>query len=280
MLKVEEHSDAEAFYWRTEAFLCSAEAENCLMLGIVKKLKDKWQEDARLFVVGEGDTVAMAATMTPPWQLIITRSSESAQDALVEYLVGSGIAIPGVGGEARAAKSFAESYAARNGLPIQEDTAMRIFSLDAVQLKPPAPGRFRIATEADVAVLAEWRVGFAKDAHLREVEAANEAPAKAVIVEGRQFLWDDDGPVAMACLTGETPNGRRISGVYTPPENRCKGYATSLVSALSQHLLDSGKKFCFLYTDLANPTSNSIYAKVGYEPVCDSTAFFFSKRGL
>ncbi|OZU86959.1 GNAT family N-acetyltransferase, partial [Virgibacillus indicus] len=43
-----------------------------------------------------------------------------------------------------------------------------------------------------------------------------------------------------------------------------KGYATSTVAHLSQKILDEGFQFCSLYTDSTNPTSNSIYKKIGY----------------
>ena len=62
-------------------------------------------------------------------------------------------------------------------------------------------------------------------------------------------------------------NGIAIGGVYTPPESRGHGYASACVAALSQRQLDAGRAFCALYTDLANPTSNSIYQKIGYRPV-------------
>ena len=57
--------------------------------------------------------------------------------------------------------------------------------------------------------------------------------------------------------------------MYTPPELRGRGYATALTAELSQRLLDGrlfegGRRFCFLYTDLANPTSNAIYERIGY----------------
>ncbi len=74
---------------------------------------------------------------------------------------------------------------------------------------------------------------------------------------------------------GSTPNGKRITAVYTPPEHRQKGYATSCVAALSQNLLDSGCKYCFLFTDLANPTSNHIYHKIGYRPVSNWSNYSF-----
>jgi predicted GNAT family acetyltransferase len=89
-------------------------------------------------------------------------------------------------------------------------------------------------------------------------------------------LWDDaDATVSLSGFGGETPTGVRIGPVYTPPALRRRGYASALVAELSRRLLDSGRAYCFLYTDLANPTSNRIYQDVGYERVCDSAAYVF-----
>jgi predicted GNAT family acetyltransferase len=95
--------------------------------------------------------------------------------------------------------------------------------------------------------------------------------AIATRLAGRQiFLWKNANKiVSMAAWAGPTPNGVRINLVYTPREHRNRGYASANVAALSRHLLDSGKKFCFLFTDLANPTSNSIYRKIGYRCICN-----------
>ena len=73
----------------------------------------------------------------------------------------------------------------------------------------------------------------------------------------------------MAGSSRGTPNGATISAVYTPPEHRGNGYASACVAALSQWLLDDGKHFCTLYTDLSNPTSNKIYQNVGYHRIAD-----------
>ncbi|MFN8562638.1 MAG: GNAT family N-acetyltransferase [Anaerolineae bacterium] len=67
----------------------------------------------------------------------------------------------------------------------------------------------------------------------------------------------------------------RIGPVYTPPELRGRGYASGCVAGMSQILLDTGRQFCFLFTDLRNPTSNHIYQVIGYEPVCDFTDYAF-----
>ena len=95
------------------------------------------------------------------------------------------------------------------------------------------------------------------------------------------LLWEDGGePVSLAGWGGPTPNGIRVGPVYTPPELRGRGYATALTAELSQRLLDGrlfegGRRFCFLYTDLANPTSNAIYERIGYRRVAESAEIVF-----
>ncbi|MBA3236059.1 MAG: GNAT family N-acetyltransferase, partial [Chloroflexi bacterium] len=91
-------------------------------------------------------------------------------------------------------------------------------------------------------------------------------------------LWVDGEPVSLCGVGGPTPNGIRIGPVYTPPAIRGRGYASALVAAVSQAEIDAGKRFCFLFTDLANPTSNHIYQTIGYEPVRDVDAYVFEKN--
>jgi len=90
------------------------------------------------------------------------------------------------------------------------------------------------------------------------------------------WLWVDGGrPVSLTCVGGVTPHGIRIGPVYTPPDLRGKGYASSLVAGVSQMQLDAGRAYVFLFTDLANPTSNRIYQALGYEPVNDVDEYDF-----
>ena len=92
------------------------------------------------------------------------------------------------------------------------------------------------------------------------------------------ILEDDDMPVTMAKISRELQTVCVVGLVYTPPYFRGKGYATSCVAAVSQFGLDKGFKKCVLYTDLANPTSNSIYMKIGYKPICDSIEIKFENK--
>jgi hypothetical protein len=91
------------------------------------------------------------------------------------------------------------------------------------------------------------------------------------------YLWEDGEVVSLTGVGGPTPNGIRIGPVYTPPAARRRGYASALVAAVSQAELDAGRRFCFLFTDLANPTSNHIYQAIGYEAVRDFNAYGFDR---
>jgi predicted GNAT family acetyltransferase len=147
--------------------------------------------------------------------------------------------------------------------------AQRIHELTRVEWPAASvPGAFRIATPADEELAAAWISAFHAD--VGEPMASADSIARARIAAGGLFFWDDAEPASMAGVVGRTPGGVRIALVYTPPPKRGRGYASACVAALSQRMLDAGNRFCCLYTDLANPTSNAIYRRLGYRPVCDS----------
>lgn len=90
------------------------------------------------------------------------------------------------------------------------------------------------------------------------------------------WLWEDAGRVVAWSGHGNpTGRGIRIGPVYTPPELRGNGYATGLVAAQSRWLIEHGYDFCFLYTDLGNPTSNAIYERIGYRQVAEAAKYEF-----
>jgi predicted GNAT family acetyltransferase len=161
--------------------------------------------------------------------------------------------------------------------------AQRINQLDRVEPAERASGSLRPARPADRDLLIEWYLGFQEDIGGGSRESAGKWVERSLgadpSVRGL-FVWETDGqPVSMVGYSGATPGGVRVGAVYTPPKLRRRGYASAAVAALSQRLLDAGRRFCFLYTDLANPTSNHIYQEIGYRPVADSSLYRFGLGG-
>ena len=135
----------------------------------------------------------------------------------------------------------------------------------------------RLATENDKQLLKSWHNAFNLEAlGKKSSELDSESWIERVLQKQTAFLWENQIPVSIACSTRSTLNGIGINMVYTPPEHRKQGYASACVAALSQKLLDKGYKFCFLFTDLSNPTSNKIYQDIGYQPVADWNNYSFS----
>src|SRR5690606_29445470 len=114
----------------------------------------------------------------------------------------------------------------------------------------------------DLELVIRWTQGFHADISAHEPGFDAEAMARRRLEDGL-YLWEVDGaPVSMAGRNRPTRHGITVSMVYTPPELRGHGYATTCVATLSQRLLDEGYSFCTLFTDLANPTSNRIYQRI------------------
>jgi predicted GNAT family acetyltransferase len=202
---------------------------------------------------------------------------------LVEALTSE--ELPGVVGSEPEATEFAELWSRRTGTPTSTNMRQGIYALELVEPLPAVPGSARVATAGDRELALSWMLAFSDEA-LHEggpgQERAEEmldyrlsSPSAGI------FLWEDGGvPVSMAGWGGRTPNGIRIGPVYTPPDLRGRGYATALTAELSQQLLDGrmfegGRRFCFLYTDLANPTSNAIYERIGYRRMAESAEIVF-----
>lgn len=168
------------------------------------------------------------------------------------------------------AQSFAQAREARFGESWRVRMAQGVFRLERVSPPAPCPGHFRRALPADAERLSHWKQAFVRESLPQEVQplTAYRAAVEAQIQEQRLFVWEHAGRmVSMAGRVRETPHGTAVSLVYTPQELRGRGYATACVAALSQYLLDSGREFCCLFTDLSNPTSNKIYQRIGYQRV-------------
>lgn len=271
-IRVTRYPTARAFLSATEGFLYTAEVANNLMLGIAHEISERGDApgEAEYFAAAlRGDEVVGCAFRSVTDKVGITAIRDL--ETLAALVADVGSACPdasSVGGPEPSVAAFAELLARSTGRHAEQRMRQRIHELRTV-IPParPAPGRLRPARPEEIGALTPWMADMLSlmgdERHAAEI-------AKDRVLKGSLFVWDDPGPVSMAAWTGKTANGVRVNFVYTPPEHRGRGYATACVAALSRHLLEQGNAYCCLYTDLANPTSNAIYRRIGYLPVCDA----------
>ena len=284
-MHAERLEDASTFLAEAEPLLLADEARHNLILGIAGTIRDSpdvYPLRSLWLVRKEGRPVA-AAIRTPPYNLILARpDSPLALETLVDGIAEE---LPGVNGCVPEADEFAALWAARSGARPRTNMLQGVYALEQVEPLPTVPGSARVATLDDRELALRWWIAFGEEV-LHEGGPGREN-AEAMIdfrlsAPSRGFLlWEDGGEaVSLAGWGGATPNGIRIGPVYTPPELRGHGYATALTAELSQRLLDGrlfegGRRFCFLYTDLANPTSNAIYERIGYRRAAESAEIVF-----
>ena len=274
-------ADPGAFLDAAGPLLLEDEARHNLMLGIAGTLRDHpdAHPEFRLWLVRDRGEVAGAALRTPPWNLVLARPRDDA--ALEALAVAIEDELPGVVGSVPEVDVFARLWSEREGNEARTHIAQGLFALEQVEPVANAPGAMRDATADDRPLLVEWYVAFVEEAlgDHPEPDRLEHMVDHRLAADGEGLvLWEDGDPVSMAGFGGRTPHGIRIGPVYTPPDLRGRGYATALTADLSQRLLDSGRRFCFLYTDLANPTSNRIYERIGYRRVCESAEIRFQTQ--
>jgi RimJ/RimL family protein N-acetyltransferase len=284
VISIRTYPDVRAFLARAEPWLLRAEQRYGLLLGIAYQVLsgahryrapiywatiEQDSADAGTAPYGVSDDASLlgCAFRTPPHQVGVTALPAEAIEPLVASLRETYLNLPGVAGPEPTANAFADAWTARFGGKWWLEQRQRLQSLTRVTFPSPlAPGALRLAIAPDVPVARAWMAGFIRDTRSRLVGAD---AAERLIEERRLHIWVDGQPRSMLSAVRETPNTAGIGAVYTPPQFRNRGYASAAVATLSQQLLDSKRRSCFLYTDIANPVSNAMYERVGYEPVDD-----------
>jgi len=278
--------DPAAFLKRAQPFLEAQEVANSLILGVTIRLREhpEWTDTPPyLGIVENQGELALVAAITPPHNLLLAggpSTGQTAVDVLVQSIHAESWPFPGVNAENRLAVQFARSWSRIAGAQFRTKIRLRAYELRQVVLPshPPA-GTLRLAAADDLDLIASWRAAFTRESLHEDPPENNCEMAQRGIQSETTYIWQDNRPVCMSLVTRPTPHGISIGGVYTPPEFRERGYASACVAALSQRQLDLGKAFCSLFTDLDYPTSNSIYQKIGYAPVCDFSVYRFDEAG-
>ncbi|MEV7597718.1 GNAT family N-acetyltransferase [Kitasatospora sp. NPDC089797] len=274
------------FRARAGAFLAAGPAENTVLLTLVDRLTtaglDAYGDRPPVFGwwrAEPGGPVGGAFLRTPPYAHRLSRMPEAAAAELALELArveGGFGEVTGVGGEAGAVRAFADAWTAATGAVRVGGVEERLYRL-AELTDPPRPpaGRHRLAAPADRELLIRWYQEFTVEAQVPELSDVARVVDDRIAVGGLH-LWEDGGrPVAMAATSPVLAGMSRVGPVYTPPESRGRGYASAATAAASAHALGQGAAEVLLYTDLANPTSNSIYQQIGYRPVEDCLVLDF-----
>jgi uncharacterized protein len=281
-VRIRRHESADDFLAHAGEFLGAREAEHNLIFGLSSRLRyepSMYGEPAYFAVADDGDGVVGAAMRTPPHNLILSEiDDEAAIGPLVDDARAAFGSLPGaVGPQVRVAQ-FASAWSEATGAKASLQLEQRIFCAEHVDPPRAVSGRMRDYEAGDRELASRWVDAFVAEALPEPPPDSSEefVDRREEDPDGGLVFWNDGGAVSMAGFGGLTPSGIRIGPVYTPPELRGRGYASALTAELTQRLLDGGRRFCFLYTDLANPTSNSIYQRIGYRGVSDVDLWTFS----
>ena len=285
-MEIEYHQNVNEFLALCKPFLIRHETENNLLFGILNNLRNDihhYNEELtpELILITKENELLLVAIRTPPFnQLISYTESLETISFLVDELIKKGTSLPGILGFNEGALLFSQLWAKRNNIKCSLSMHERIYQLTEVNPKTIGGNVFISATIDEKELISDWTKGFINDCFPDTPEEAVADSAEGIekAIKGKKiYLLKVNGkPVSMVKKTGVTPNGQTISGVYTPPRERRKGYATEVVAKLSQQMLNEGKKYCYLFTDLANPTSNKIYRYIGYKPIIDMDQFKFT----
>jgi predicted GNAT family acetyltransferase len=245
--------------------------------GIISK---RYTGNNSMISVEEKGEIVLAAIMTPPHNLVLsyTKTMKSI-DQLIRFLLNNNIEIPGLLAFKKGAKRFVKLWNKKKGVGYKLIMNERVYKLERVEERYLGSHGFRPIDLSLESLVLKWLKLFTEETLPHENSEIDEEVRKITkqrIEEKRYYmLFDDDNPVSMVHMARKTPNGNLINQMFTPPNLRGRGYATEAVAKISKLLLDEGNAYCFLFTDLSNPTSNKTYQDVGYKPIMDMDQYKF-----
>lgn len=279
--------DPDAFASQCGDFLARHEVEHNLILSMLnsaqRQKKAGVTAPTEFMHVSDGDDIVMVAAMTEGRSLVLSREDLPAAEMLAEKLAERKNILPGVVGPSDVAASFVNRFTALTGQKAEEHIDQIIYATKRVLFPPQVPGELDHPQKKEEALIASWVEAFGNDALLRTEKMTHDQAVKKAdsLIEAKNIaVWRvGKDAVAQAAFAG-TKDVARINLVYTPPEERGKGYASAVVANLTQQLLDQGKKMCCLYADARNSVSNSIYRKIGYEFLGRSSHYILSNTTI
>jgi GNAT superfamily N-acetyltransferase len=279
-VEVRIHESADEFRPIAEPLYRRDPVTNTIELTLLRA--DRFGDDALLLSVWDDGTAVGVALQTPPYPLACNGIPIGAGAVIATELARIRPGLKGVRGRRDLALAFADAWHAVTGFAGTVTTEERLYRLGTLQPPAEVPGAHRDATDADSALLVDWVEQFFVEtfSHQRDDTAGRRFVDNANAVGDRFVLWDDDGSaVSMAMLRAPSAGVSRIGPVFTPPGARGHGYGSAVTAAAAQLARDGGVEDVVLFADLANPTSNAVYQRIGFEAVADSVRVEFDAAG-
>ncbi|MFS0688348.1 GNAT family N-acetyltransferase [Sporosarcina sp. 179-K 8C2 HS] len=278
-----QYEDAEKFAEVAEPIIAKKEDVFSLFYGILQAIKaGKYENPFMAAVTNRGNVLALLQ-MTPPHPLNLVIVDESKKDEVIDFIIQelrrNSIMVPSIISLKQWATTFANAWEHQTGETQKLLMDQGLYRLDEVEgTLEMSPGSWRFATDADATLIEKWFALFEEDTNLVRTSPELIKGRVAAFLEAREvFLWEDEGKVvSMMKKARPTQNSVTVSLVFTPKEERKKGYARTMVAQGSKELLQD-YEFCVLYTDMMNPTSNKIYKEIGYKHIADSIHIGFEK---
>jgi len=221
--------------------------------------------------------------MTPPHPVNIIFVNENRMEECIELsineLIQQSISINSIISVKEWAYAFARKWQEKTGQSFSILMDQGLYRLDRIdESLEMSPGAWRYATNEDAPLIEKWYSLFEEDTRLPKTAPVEiKKRVKAMLDANEVFLWENEGHiVSMMKKARPSAHGVTVSLVFTPKEERKKGYARTMVAAGSKELLKEFH-FCVLYTDMLNPTSNKIYQEIGYQKLIDSVHLGFEQ---
>ena len=281
MTKLIRYETAVEYLKDNQRWLERREALNSLLLGLTLDSAKRDIDDGFYLTLQSGNEIQFAGMQTKGRNLIVYSDELLPADSLsvlAEHLEKEKPNLPGILGPKEIALQLGAALKDRLGWSNKVVYEQLVYELVEVKYNPPFAGELRRATLEDIDLVSNWMHRFLVEALNEDDETAARANAAKKIKNEEVFFWNNGEDVSMTCLARPTNNGITVNYVFTPPEHRKKGYGTKVVAELSQLALEKGYRFCTLFTDRNNPTSNDIYRRIGYELIGEFRSLEFVRN--
>lgn len=270
--------DPQRFAERVRPFLAERPARHSVVLtrlarALAGERSQPPESELWWWVERDGEVVG-ALMQTPPHGAYLAADDEATVRALARAAWRVRPDLRSVGGPDATAEVFADEWRRCGGPAATVVMRQRLLAVDQLVAPPSPPGHHRLAAPSDVPLLRAWGEAFTDEATPGGLRVDH---VTARVAAGLLHVWEVDGrPVSMAAVTAPEAGVARVQLVFTPPEQRGRGYAAACVAAVTHEQLAEPGRTCMLYTDAANPTSNAVYERLGYRVIGTATDLAFA----